>query len=318
MDELEPVLRLQDQILSRRQALDAGLTTAAIDWKVERGDWVVIHPGVYAAQTGRLTRHQLEWAAVLFHWPAALSHESAIGRESAQIHVAVDRHRHVVDRPGIALHRVTGFRDRVFWNLTPPRIQYEHAVLDVVERADELDAIAVLAEACGSRRTWPTRLLEALAERGRYRRRAWVVALLRDIEEGTCSVLEQRWLREERLHGLPRGRRQKPAGTVGRRMFRDVEYETYGFIVELDGRLGHDTTEERDRDFERDLDAAVDRLETVRLGYGQVIARGCNTAAKVALILQRKGWSGEPRRCADCESNSAVDRPGYHRVDPPH
>jgi hypothetical protein len=50
---------------------------------------------------------------------------------------------------------------------------------------------------------------------------------------------------------------------------------------------------------ERDLDAAVDRLETVRLGYGQVIERGCRTAAKVARILRRKGWTGEFVRCPD-------------------
>jgi len=294
------IIRDQDGVVSRRQALESGLSRAALEWKLQRGDWMTVHPGVYAAQTGPLSWHQRAWAAVLLYWPAALSHESALGRESEPIHVAVDAVRHLRERPGITLHRMRGFDAKVFWNLTPPRIQYEHAVLDVAEESSELDAIAALAQACGSRRTWPARLRDVLASRARCPRRGWFAALLQDIDEGTCSVLEQRWLEVERRHGLPVGRRQKPANAPGRRMFRDVVYEALGFIIELDGRLGHDTADDRDRDMERDLDAAVDRLETVRLGYGQVMGRGCGTAAKVARILRRRGWSGELVRCPDC------------------
>ena len=35
--------------------------------------------------------------------------------------------------------------------------------------------------------------------------------------------------------------------------------------MELDGRLFHDTTEQRDRDFDRDLDVAADGSSTLRL-----------------------------------------------------
>jgi hypothetical protein len=297
---LEVLLGQQDRVVSRRQALEAGLTRSAIECRLARGAWVVVHPGVYAAQTGPLSWTQRAWAAVLLYWPAALSHESAIGRTSERIHVGVDADRHLVERAGITLHRIRGFDDRVFWNLTPPRIQYEHAVLDVAEDADELDTIAVLAEACSSRRTWSARVAQVLHDRPRSKRRSWFTSLLQDIEHGTCSVLEHRWLEEERRHGLPEGTRQKPAGESGRRMFRDVEYEEFGCVVELDGRMGHDTSEDRDRDFERDLDAAVERLETVRLSYGQVMGRGCSTAAKVARILGRKGWRGDFMRCPAC------------------
>jgi hypothetical protein len=45
----------------------------------------------------------------------------------------------------------------------------------------------------------------------------------------------------------------------------------WGLIVELDGRLFHSSARARDHDLERDLDApTLDRLETIRLGYGQV------------------------------------------------
>ena len=42
----------------------------------------------------------------------------------------------------------------------------------------------------------------------------------------------------------------------------------------------------RDRDLDRDLDAAVERRETVRIGYGQVFDRGCMTADRIGSILR--------------------------------
>ena len=52
---------------------------------------------------------------------------------------------------------------------------------------------------------------------------------------------------------------------------------------------------------ERDLDAAVERQHTVRLGRGQVYGRPCRTAAKVATLLRLRGWTGTIRLCGpDC------------------
>ena len=51
---------------------------------------------------------------------------------------------------------------------------------------------------------------------------------------------------------------------------------------------------------DRDLDAAVDGQETVRVSYGQVFERACSTAQKIGAILQRRGWDGEVKPCPDC------------------
>jgi predicted methyltransferase len=56
--------------------------------------------------------------------------------------------------------------------------------------------------------------------------------------------------------------------TVGPRRYRDVVYAEFEQVVELDGRLFHDSADARDADLDRDLDAAVERLGTVRLGWG--------------------------------------------------
>jgi len=118
-----------------------------------------------------------------------------------------------------------------------------------------------------------------------------------DLDAGTASVLEQRYATTvERAHGLPAARRQVRATTATGVVYRDAEYAGE-LVVELDGRLVHNTVAQRDADFERDLDAAMDGRTTVRLSWGQVVGRPCHTAAKVAYLLHRRGWSGEPRPC---------------------
>jgi hypothetical protein len=81
-------------------------------------------------------------------------------------------------------------------------------------------------------------------------------------------------------------------GTV----YRDVLYAG-GLVVELDGRLFHDTAAQRDLDFDRDLVAAVQGKDTVRLTYGQVFDRPCWTAGHLVVLLTSHGWRGSVRPC---------------------
>jgi hypothetical protein len=118
--------------------------------------------------------------------------------------------------------------------------------------------------------------------------------VLTDVAEGTCSVLEHGYLtRVERAHGLPRPSRQPTAASDRGPICRDVDYRRFGLYVELDGRLFHDNAAQRDRDPDRDLDAAVDGLHTVRLGWGQVFGRPCRTAGLTASSVSsqlRRTW----------------------------
>ena len=120
--------------------------------------------------------------------------------------------------------------------------------------------------------------------------------MLIDVAEGTCSVLEHGYLTlVERPHGLPRARRQKRGSTSTGVVYRDADYGQ--LIVELDGRLFHDSAKQRDRDLEGDLDAAVLGSDTRRLSYGQVFDRSCSTAGKIGQLLAERGWRGELRCC---------------------
>ena len=272
----------QHGVVSRRQALDRGLGDPDIRRLLRRREWAPVHEGVYVDHTGPLTWIQRTWAAVLFAWPAALSHDSAIraadgpGRRDRHdddpIHIAVARTRSVVAPAGVVVHRVSRLARWTQWNTTPPRIRIEEAVLDVAAGSrDEMRAIAVLADAVQSRRTTAGRILAALRARARISRRELLDAVLRDIAEGTCSALEHAYLtRVERPHGLPRPERQRQPS--GQRVLRDVDHAEFGLVIELDGRAFHDNATAWDADLERDLDALITQeRETVRLGWGQVV-----------------------------------------------
>jgi hypothetical protein len=307
MESIGELLDLQAGVISRRQVRARGLGDVEIARKLRRREWATVFVGVYVNHTGELTWIQRAWAAVLFSWPAALTHQSALraaegpGRHDAEtgsIHVLVARARHLVEPPGVRVHRGAGFTDRIQWNRSPPRVRYEDAVLDLaVAATDDFASIALLSRAVQSRRTTARRLLIALAARERINRRDWVSAVLHDVADGACSVLEQGYLRRvERPHGLPRAVRQDVAAGRTGRIYRDASYREQ-LEVELDGRLFHDTAEGRDRDFDRDLVTLVGGHTTTRLSWGQVFGRPCWTAGQIGRLLIERGWAGTPRPC---------------------
>ncbi len=185
------------------------------------------------------------------------------------------------------------------WNLGPPRIRFEEALLQLCERAStRVDALALVSDACQRRRTTPARIAAALRARARMRHRSWLLEVLADAESGVRSVLEAAYLRKvERAHGLPRGSRQRHERTEQGTVYRDVEYDGLALLVELDGRLGHEWADARDDDRDRDLIAAGDDRMTIRLGWRHVDDGACLTAERLARVFTARGWRGTPRAC---------------------
>ncbi|MFN8189794.1 MAG: hypothetical protein U0R78_05005 [Nocardioidaceae bacterium] len=328
---MNPITALQASqagVITRGQVLDLGGTPSDIARRLRHRDWARLLPGVFLDHTGEPTWLQRAWAGVLFHEPAALAGRSAIRaavgpgwrrhRDGDPIEIAVPQDRHVRARPGFVIVRPSRFEERVQWNASPPRLRLEQAGLDLALAApSEFALVGLLADLCQTRRTTAVRLLEALDGRQRVPQRAFVRGVLGDIAAGTCSVLERGYLeRVQRAHGLPRGARQVPTGWP-RSGFRDVDYG--GLVVELDGRLFHDSAEQRDRDLDRDLFAAVVGDRTVRLGWGQVFDRPCQTAAAIAGLLVAAGWHGRPRACGpECVSLESWLVPTTQPVRRPH
>ncbi len=310
MGAIEDTLQRQDGVICRQQVLECGGDDHDIRRMLRRRDWAAVHRAVYVDHTGELTWRQRAWAAVLYAGPsAALDRESAIRADAGPgwrgfderhpIRVAVAANRTVLDLPDVRVRRVTDLATKVRWSASPPRIMVEEATLDyALSRTHDHAAFEVLAASVRARCTTAQRLLDAVEDRDRISRRRWLVAVLTDIRDGTCSVLEHGYLyKVERAHRLPASRRQlRETGPAGRAVYRDVLYEKFATVVELDGRL-HDEPHQRDSDLDRDLALAVRQRLTIRLGWGQVFSRACSTAGRVAAVLQSRGWTGEPVPC---------------------
>jgi hypothetical protein len=295
----------QAGVVSRRQVLAAGLDDDFIERRLRRREWARVHRGVYVDHTGPLSWHQRLWAALLYAAPAAAADESALVLHGLRqpmprepIHVAIPDHRRVLAPDGVRVHHVREWEPMVHPHRVPARMRLEPAVLRVAAKAsDDVTAVAVLADAGRSRRTTPERLLAALDLCPRLRGRRLLRDVLQDAADGVCSVLEHRYLvRVERAHRLPAARRQRRVELGRRPAYRDVEHLDGRVVVELDGRLGLEATDDRWADLERDVDSYVDGAVTLRLTWGMVLSP-CRAAATVARVLRHAGWGGEPRRC---------------------
>src|SRR5579864_9038352 len=112
--ELPPALRYQARsqsgVISRPQALRAGLSTDMIKFRLRSGRWRLMHRGIYATFTGSPGRGAYLWAAVLSAGPGAvLSYQTAAelhglaDKATNPIHVTVPYERHVLAAEGISM-----------------------------------------------------------------------------------------------------------------------------------------------------------------------------------------------------------------------
>jgi hypothetical protein len=320
--ELPHTLRIladhQYGVISRAQALRAGLTVDMIKFRVRSGRWRQIHPGVYATFTGVLSRNAQLWAAVLSVGAGAvLSHETAAellrltDKATDQIHVTVPRQRHVAGTSGIRVHRSARAVEAALGCSNPPCTRVEETVLDLTQAAANFDDVCGwVTRAFARDLTNETLLRAAMERRAKLRWRADLRDLIAAAASGNHSVLEYRYDRDvERAHGLPRPAIQAPfAGPDGRRGRRDRLYEEYGVVIELDGRVAH-PAEVQWRDKDRDNAAAAAGQQSLRYGWTHVRWHPCATALQVAGVLRVRGWDGWPRPCSPgCPVERALSR----------
>lgn len=259
-----------------------------------------MHDGVYVDHTGPPTWLNRAWAAVLYHWPAALTHQSCVDRRGEVIHVAVEADRTPRSRNGVRLHRLVGLHERVMWHAGPPRVRLEDALVSMCgEVKDRVRALALVSDACRRRTTTPARLAAELARHPRVRHRRWLLQVLQEAADGVHSLLEAGYRRHvERAHGLPQADRQQRERTEDGVVYRDATYRNYRLVIELDGRAGHELSDDRWDDQDRDLLGAGEGVLTLRLGWRHCEMTPCRTALRLVRVLRLRGWSGSPRSCS--------------------
>ena len=261
-ESLELDRKKQAGVVTRGQLLAGRWGEVEIRRAVRRRELVRVHPRVYVDHTGPLTAAQRGWAAVLWAEPAALCGPTVLGAAAdGDVHVAVESHRRLTPPSGVVAHPVTHLDAMIRVGSAPPRLSLEHhALLQAGRAATETEVVAALTDTIGRLGTSAASVRAALALHPNIARRRLVVALLDDIEQRTESVLEHGFLtRVERPHGLPTPARQSVRRDGRER--RDLEYLEFGMVVELDGRLGHDSWRAANRDAGRDLaDVAEGRV----------------------------------------------------------
>jgi predicted transcriptional regulator of viral defense system len=298
----------QQGIVTRAQAISAGLSPSAIRRRVDSGDWQLLDRSIYATFTGKSNREAKLWKTLLRAGPGALlSHETAAEvhgfaeQPSPRIHISIpetrnsDRQR---KRPGVVIHR----RRALVPDLQPswqlPRTTVEDTVLDLIDAAKTFDdAYGWICRALGKQRTATVLLRKALTHRSRIRWRAWITEALDDADEGINSPLERRYVYGvERAHGLPKAKRQAQRRLGSGNSYVDNLYEPYGVCVELDGAAAH-PAEGRWKDTHRDNANLAQGANTLRYGWPDTTEGRCQSAIQVGVVLRNNGWTGRIRRC---------------------
>jgi hypothetical protein len=182
----------------------------------------------------------------------------------------------------------------------PPRLTVESTVLDLADVRDVGEVVGLITTAVQRRLTTVKKLRRELDERARHRHRALLRDLLSDVEVGAESPIELRYLRDvERSHGLPKGNRQQSRS--GLPYQTDVDYEEFRLIVELDGRVDHESVG-RFRDMDRDNRHALVDAVTLRYGSYDLAARPCGVAFQVYRALAARGYLEAFLRCRHCSA----------------
>lgn len=256
-------------VLDREQLRGAGLSEAAIDSRVRRGAFEVLHDGVYLCPHLTLSAYAKWLAAVKAVPGAVLSHVSAgahwqMCRDRA-VGVEVTTTSHRASCAGVVVHQTRRLEavQRGALRVTPPH----RVLLDMAPHwtADELLRAAHEAERRG---TLDVAQLLALPLNGRKGANR-----LREVQdhyrEGTRSELERLLVRLTRDAGLP-----EPVGQHRVRGWQiDVAWPAQRFGVELQSWTHHGNRRAFERDARKQLVLAAAGWEVLPVTWREVTAR---------------------------------------------
>lgn len=292
---LSEICARQRGLVTRRQLLSAGVSSATIDTLVSRRRLHRIHAGVYSlAPAGVEIPHQRETAAVLaIGDPVALCGLTAAAlwklgvheKPGEPVHVVVPAHRDP-RRPDVRVHRVRRVTQHDIRQVQGlPVTSPERTLLDIatLDWLSERQLERALDEALALRVTSTDKLTTLIAgSRGR-RGRARLARLLAQRQGSTVtrSHAEERFLELIRAAGLPTPQMQ--AAIAGFTV--DAYWPQARFVVEIDGYQWHAVFSNFDRD--RRKDRALQRLgiQVSRVTWGQMEDEAMQLIAEIATTL---------------------------------
>ncbi len=304
-------------VVTRKQALAGGWSAKQVRGLLARGQWQLMHRGVYLTHSGPVAWQERVTAAVLAAGAGAVASEECslalwglTDRRPPVVTVAIPAARTLrADLRGVRVRRRRRLTRAVRSGI--PVTGLHQSVLDVLAlpRVGDEEVVALLLRACRPGRSSPAALRAELAHHPRHPRRAELETVLEAAELGLGSVAEWRYVSDvERAHGLPAMTPQvavAPSGELrGRREALPARGEQYldlldrerGVGVEIDGALFHQDRIHLDR--ARDRSGLTHGRLTLRAGWSDIVLRPCELAVEVGLVQMRQGWRGRPRPCS--------------------
>ena len=148
---VDDLVARQCGVVARGQALQAGMTAAALDWLVQSGRWQRPYLRAYVSHSGSLTGLERAWAGWASAWPyGVLGYATAawLGQlrdyESASVHVITEP-KHQLSRQELFVpHRARSVHAHPV--LLPPRTRLPRSLVDMAGDVPDVDdAVAILA-----------------------------------------------------------------------------------------------------------------------------------------------------------------------------
>ncbi len=269
----------------------------ALEHAIRSRQLAVVHRGVYAYEpvtVDRRRRAALKYCRV----PAALSHVTALAvwglaDDHGPIHLTTAPGPPIL-AAGLVVHRSMTFTDALVRHREGlPVTMIERSLVDSwpVLPADERRRPII--EAVTGRRTTPARIRPVLVGQPQLGDRATLGRLLELLEIGCHSPLEM-WGYEHIFSGpgLPEFRWQVRVVLDGRVVYLDVFAEDEMVNFELDGRDGHVSVADRERDLKRDAALAARGILVVRFTHYRLTHEPEAVRREVlAILAARRGFA---------------------------
>jgi hypothetical protein len=195
-------LRLQDDVIARRQTIACGMTRDALVHRLRSGGpWQRLFPGTYLAVTGSPTLAQKEMAALLYAGPgsvltgiAALRVQGIGNSAPSVLDVLVPATRQCRSTAFAAIHRTARMPEQV---IVVGRRRYAlkpRAVADVARGMTELRQVRALVAGVVQDGRCPVSMLVHELNRGPIRDSALLRQVLAEVAQGVRSVTEAEFL----------------------------------------------------------------------------------------------------------------------------
>jgi len=257
---LDQLLRAQHDVLSRAQALDIGITKAALRHRLRPGGaWRIVLPGIYLGHTGSPTIGQREMAALLYcgagsiiTGPAALERYGVRVPSGQVIDVLVPEPRRRQSVGFVRAHRTARMPGRVWLSDGLRYAPVARSVADAARELTDLRAIrAVVADAVQRGRCSIRELADELAS-GPKQGSSGLRLALTEAADGVRSVAEAEFRALIRRARLP-DPLYNPRLFVGDTFLAkpDAWWPDAGVACEVDSREWHISPDDWDRTLSR-------------------------------------------------------------------